>query len=236
MDKKYLEKTPMLDYQAESIQSLIKQRRWTQLDDYHKIQSIYEFVQNEILFGYNRSDLLTAREVLQDGYGQCNTKATLLMALLRGVAIPCRLHGSEVSKHFQRGVTTGLIAAAAPETIVHTWAEVWYNGKWVALEGVITDQQYIDAVRAAFSDWEGEFRKYAIAVANLAQLELCWKGVDTFVQHEAVVKDFGVFDNPDVFFSDHPQKWSKWKNFAYVHYGRKVMNANVAAMRGRRKG
>ena len=42
-------------------------------------------MRNDILFGYNSSDLLTAEEVLKDGYGQCNTKATLLMALFRGV-------------------------------------------------------------------------------------------------------------------------------------------------------
>lgn len=106
MEKKYLEKTKMLNYDAESIQSLIKSRKWLELDEYNKIGAIYDFVRNEILFGYNNSDLLTAEEVLKDGYGQCNTKATLLMALLRGVGVPCRLHGSEVSKYFQRGATS----------------------------------------------------------------------------------------------------------------------------------
>lgn len=88
MNQTYLNPTPMLNYDAPAIQALIHTRNWDSLDEYHKIEAAYDFVQNEVLFGYNRSDLLTAEDVLQDGYGQCNTKATLLMALLRGAGHP----------------------------------------------------------------------------------------------------------------------------------------------------
>ena len=100
----YLIATRMLNYKADSIQKLVNARKWKKLDEYKRIGAVYDYVRNEILFGYNRSDLLTAEEVLMDGYGQCNTKGTLLMALLRAVGIPCRLHGSEVSKYFQKVV------------------------------------------------------------------------------------------------------------------------------------
>lgn len=76
MDKKYLKNTQMLNYEAESIQKLIRNRKWMELDEYQRIGAVYDFVRNEILFGYNSSDLLNAEEVLRDGYGQCNTKAT----------------------------------------------------------------------------------------------------------------------------------------------------------------
>ena len=224
MEKKYLEMTKMLNFDVESIQSLIKNRKWIELDEYNKIAAIYDFVRNEILFGYNSSDLLSAEEVLKDGYGQCNTKATLLMALLRSVGIPCRLHGSEVSKHFQRGATSWLISVLAPERIVHTWVEVLYLGNWIALEGVIKDKH---------KNVRGAFAKYAVAVSNLERLNLNWHGEDTFVQNYAVVVDYGVYDNPDNFFEQHRQTWSKLKNFAYVHYGRKVMNRNVDKIRKR---
>ncbi len=231
MDEKYTRQTKMLNYEAESIQSLIKERGWKDLDEYHKIKKIYEFVQNEIFLGYNRSDLLSAEEVLKDGYGQCNTKATLLMTLLRGCGIPCRLHGTEVSKNFQRGVTNAMISALAPDTIVHTWAEVYYEKSWIALEGVITDQVYVNAVKKKYAAHTGEFKLYAIATKDLSKLDVEWNGVDAFVQKEAVVKDFGVFDCPDTFFSDHAQKWGKAKDFAYVHFGRKLMMKNVVKMR-----
>lgn len=231
MEKRYLEMTKMLNFNAESIQTLIKNRKWIELDEYNKIGAIYDFVRNEILFGYNSSDLLTAEEVLKDGYGQCNTKATLLMALLRSVGIPCRLHGSEVSKYFQRGATSWLISVLAPERIVHTWVEVLYLGNWIALEGVITDEGYVRAIKDKHKNVSGPFAKYAVAVSNLERLDLNWRGEDTFVQNDAVVVDYGVYDNPDNFFEQHHQTWSKLKNFAYVHYGRKVMTGNVDKMR-----
>ena len=78
---------------------------------------------------------------------------------------------------------------------------------------------------------KGPFQKYAISVPDLTELDLSWRGQDLFVQNASMVKDYGVFDDPDTFFTIHKQTWSKVKDFAYVHYGRKVMNRNVARMR-----
>lgn len=231
MNTRFIEETIMLNYNSVIIQKLICDRKWNSLSEYNKIDEIYKFVQNEILFGYNCSDLLTAEQVLLDGYGQCNTKATLLMALLRAVDIPCRLHGFEVSKCFQLGATNMLISILAPSKIIHTWVEVLYQGQWLALEGVITDTYYFEAVKAKYKNIKKEFKKYAIATENLETLSIEWHGNNTYVQSAAITTDFGVFLNPDEFFKEHNQHWSKVKNFFFVHFGRKVMNKNVAKMR-----
>ena len=231
MQDKYLKETQMLNYNADSIQKLIEERGWKQLDEFERIGAVYDYVRNEILFGYNSSDLLTAEEVLKDGYGQCNTKGTLLMALFRAVGILCRLHGSEVSKYFQEGATSGLISKLAPERVVHTWVEVLYQDKWIALEGVITDETYVQGVKKKCREHIGDFKGYAISVSDLQMLDLNWNGEDLFVQNTSVVEDYGVFDSPDVFFKEHKQTWNKVKDFAYVHYGRKVMNRNVSEIR-----
>ncbi len=83
----------MLNFNDEMFQHLIRQKGWDNLNYEDRIKQIYDFVRNEIKFGYNRGDDIPASEVLQDGYGQCNTKSTLLMALLRAVGVPCRIHG-----------------------------------------------------------------------------------------------------------------------------------------------
>lgn len=231
MQDNYLKETQMLNYSADSIQKLIEERGWKQLDEFERIGAVYDYVRNEILFGYNSSDLLTAEEVLKDGYGQCNTKGTLLMALFRAVGIPCRLHGSEVSKYFQEGATSGLISKLAPERVVHTWVEVLYQDKWIALEGVITDEAYVQGVKKKCREHIGDFKGYAISVPDLKTLDLNWNGENLFVQNTSVVEDYGVFDSPDAFFKEHKQTWNKVKDFAYVHYGRKVMNRNVSGIR-----
>ena len=40
-----------------------------------------------------------------------------------------------------------------------------------------------------------------------------------------------VQKSPDIFFKEHKQTWNVVKDFAYVHYGRKVMNRNVSRIR-----
>ncbi|EQG78945.1 hypothetical protein [Clostridioides difficile] len=52
MNKEYLEETKMLNYNEPQLKLLVSSKNWLELDDFHKIKSIYEFVQNDILFGY----------------------------------------------------------------------------------------------------------------------------------------------------------------------------------------
>lgn len=231
MDMQFLEETRMLNYQSAGIQKLINEKHWRELDYSEKIKAVYEYVRNEILFGYNREDTLTAGQVLLDGYGQCNTKATLLMALLRGVGIPCRLHGFEVSKDFQRGATPGIIAALAPDRIIHTWAEVSYKGQWLALEGVIIDEPYLEAVKAKHPHVQGAFMGYAIATKDFQKLSVDWNENSTYIQSAAIVSDLGVFPSPDKFFERYTQHWSKLKNFMYVRLERKIMNSHLGIIR-----
>lgn len=67
--EKYLKETTMLDYSNEKIQKLIKERKWNELDEFECIRDIYNFVRDEILFGYNIDDSLPASKVLADGFG-----------------------------------------------------------------------------------------------------------------------------------------------------------------------
>ena len=123
------------------------------------------------------------------------------------------------------------VSKLAPERIAHTWVEVFYKDKWIALEGVITDEAYVRGVKKRRPDKRGAFKEYAISVRDLHSLDLNWKGEDLFVQNTSVVEDYGVFESPDDFFKEHGQTWNMIKDFAYVHYGRKVMNRNVSRIR-----
>jgi len=153
------------------------------------------------------------------------------MALLRAVGMPCRLHGSAVSKHFQRGAVPALFLKLAPESVMHTWAEVFYGEQWIALEGVITDEAYVQGVKKRCPDRTRDFKAYAISVPDLDALDLDWKGEALFVQNTSVAEDYGVFDSPDAFFKEHKQSWGRLKDFAYRHFGRRIMNRRLAGIR-----
>lgn len=229
--KQYLNDTTMLNYCEQEIAELVKAKKWNDFDEYNKIGTIYDYVQNNILLGYNKCDNLTATQVLAEGIGQCNTKATLLMALLRAVGVPCRLHGAKVTKVFQCGLMPKIMARLAPPLIVHTWVEVCYNGEWLCLEGVITDKAFIAGLRQMFPNYKGEFFDYAVAVNDFSNLQIDWRGESTAMQQQAVKEDLGVYDSPDEFYSEYKQDYRGIKKYLYENIGRKIMTNKVAKIR-----
>ncbi|HHY28700.1 MAG TPA: transglutaminase domain-containing protein [Desulfitobacterium dehalogenans] len=227
----YLQETGMLDFRHSSIQRLIEEKQWANEERFHKILKIYNFVRDEIAFGYNRDDTIWASEVLKDGYGQCNTKGTLFMALLRAVGIPCRIHGFTIDKQLQKGAMTGLIYKLAPQSIIHSWVEIQYEGQWYNLEGFILDKDYLKKLQKKFSENEGGFCGYGAATDNLQNPQIEWNANDTYIQKEGINQDFGVFDSPDEFFAIHQQQLSPLRKWVYQNFGRKLMNRNVEKIR-----
>ena len=232
MDK-HLEETALLDTSHPELAALVTERGWNDLRPYDAIGAIYDFVRNEVRFGYNASDDMPASSVLSDGYGQCNTKGTLLMALLRSVGVRCRLHGFTIDKKLQRGAVTGLAYQLAPRSIIHSWVEVDYRGRWVNLEGFILDSNYLDGVRCLFPEAKGEFCAYGIGTRDLHNPPVEWNGSDTYIQKTGINHDYGVFDSPDAFYAKHGANLSGLRRLLYVYAIRHLMNANVARIRGR---
>lgn len=229
----YLEATTLLDYNNNQIQELIKLRNWKTKEPYEQILEIYNFVRDEIKFGYNIDDAIKASSILNDGYGQCNTKGILFMALLRAVGIPCRIHGFTIDKALQKGAMTGIVYNLAPKNIVHSWVEVYFEGKWYNMEGFILDMAYLRSLQAKFSDCSGSFCGYGAATKDFMNPEVNWNKNDTYIQKEGINQDFGVFNSPDEFFSKHNQNLTPLKKWFFRHFGRKFMNQNVSKIRGK---
>ncbi len=197
---KYLEATTLLNYNHPEIQKLIAERSWQALGEKEKVKQVYNFVRDEILFGYNERDDISAALVLKDGYGQCNTKATLLMALLRAVGVPNRIHGFTINKRLQKGAVTGIWYKLAPKNILHSWVEINMNEEWYFLEGVILDRPYLSCLQQKFSDREGDFCGYGAYTENFGNPIVDWDLNHTFIQEKGINQDFGLFDNPDEFY------------------------------------
>lgn len=226
-----LRATPLLDHHHPALRALLAARGWATLPVPARIGAIYAFVRDEVAFGYNESDRVPASRVLADGYGQCNTKTTLVMALLRAAGIPCRLHGATIHKRLQRGVVTGLFYWLAPTRILHSWAEVEVGGRWVALEGVILDRAYLDGLRARFPAERGAFLGYAVGTDDLAAPAIEWRGTDTAIQMTGVDRDLGTFDDPDGFYARHGGNLSGLRGWLYRRWIRHRMNRRVAGLR-----
>lgn len=231
MDR-YLKETRMLNYSDERIQRLIKDRKWKNADEFKCLKAIYNFVRDEILFGYNVDDSILTSQVLSDGYGQCNTKGTLFMALLRACGIPCRVHGFTIDKKLQKGAMTGFVYKSAPKNVFHSWVEVYFEEQWYELEAFILDKAYLTKLQEKNSDCIGAFCGYGVAVKDFKHPVIDFERNNTYIQSEGINQDFGVYDSPDELLKEHHQEISGVKAFLYRNLGRHLMNRNVRRIRG----
>lgn len=227
----HLEATSILDYRDAAIEEVVARRGWRDLAVRERIGAVYDFVRDEIRFGYNESDELSASRVLADGYGQCNTKTTLLMALLRAVGVPCRFHGATIHKRLQKGVVEGFFYRLAPEHIIHSWVEVEFNGGWVGLEGVILDQPYLEGLRRTVARNGGEFIGYGAGTEDIDDPPIQWCGAETAIQATGVNQDFGIYDGPDTFYAEHGVNIAGIKGLLFRHFIRRLMNRKVGEIR-----
>lgn len=231
MMEKYLKETKMLDYSSKNIQRLIHERNWNDIEVFERLKSIYNFVRDEILFGYNIDDNISASKVLEDGYGQCNTKGTLFMALLRACNIPCRVHGFTIDKELQKGAMTGIVYKNAPQNVFHSWVEVYFEDKWYELEAFILDMEYLRKLQRKNSHCTGAFCGYGVAVKDFKNPIIDFDRNNTYIQSEGINQDFGVYDSPDDLLKEHHQEMSVIKAFLYRNLGRHLMNWNVNKIR-----
>ncbi|WP_069999171.1 transglutaminase-like domain-containing protein [Cellulosilyticum sp. I15G10I2] len=229
--KDYLGETYLLDYSHPKIQHLIAHRKWDEKNEFEKIRQIYHFVKDEIIFAYNEKDQLKASEILREGFGQCNTKAILLMCLLRGVGVPTRVHGFLIDKGMQKGALVGLTYWLAPGKLIHTWVEVFYNNSWIALEGVIPDEDFYNAVKEKLQKRENGYYGYAIAVKDKCAKSFCFTGKDTYSQSAAITDDLGIYDSPDSFFEKHSNISSPVKQFLFSKIFSKKINRRLQKIR-----
>lgn len=223
--------TRLLDFNAPPILRLIDGRGWLALPEDRRTGAIYDFVRNEIAFGYNRADDMPASEVLADGFGQCNTKGTLLMALLRAVGIRCRLHGFTIHKALQRGVVPEAVYRIAPAEILHSWVEVETPDGWINLEGFILDAGFLESLQQAFRGSES-LCGYGVGTDCLSAPPVAWTGDSTYIQKTGISRDLGIFDTPDDFYASHGQDFGFLRGLLYRHAIRHWMNARVRAIRG----
>jgi Transglutaminase-like superfamily len=236
MNPIYLQTTPMLDYKHTEIQALINGKGWKTLSTYDAIESVYNFVRDDIKFGYNKDDTLSASQVLLDGYGQCNTKGTLLMALLRALGIATRFHGFTIYNDLQKGAIPEYLFSFAPKRIIHSWVEVYFEGQWLDLEGYIIDKAYLNKVQQSFADQcdasaDQTFSAFGIATKCLQRPDNEWKGGSTYIQKEGIADDFGIYTQPDEFYAEKGSNLKGLKRILFRYVLRHLMNINVDKIR-----
>ena len=160
---------------------------------------LHDFVR-DIPFGWAPAfDEQTASQVLASGIGFCNTKSTLLVALLRSVGIPARIHFVGITRRVLRGLIS------PPQSYVdHSFTEVWLDGRWIG-----TDSYNVDAAvfRAALARLRAENAQLGYGAHSNGSCE--WDGrLDCFSQYvddgsvpELSDGDFGIHADIGAFYA-----------------------------------
>ena len=168
-----------------------------------KLRRLFLYVRDDIEFAFpDAGDLVKASETIRLGIGQCNTKATLLLALCRASDIPSRIRFSLIHKDIQKGFFTGIAYRLMPARLSHSWIEVEIDGRWRRIDTFINDLPLFEAARAELRrrHWTVGF-SIALEDGNAsAELDL---DDEAFSQMVAVTDDHGVWDDPaDYYASD----------------------------------
>lgn len=169
--------------------------------DREKLERIFLFVRDEIVFGFpDKGDLVLASETIETGMGQCNTKATLMLALCRACGLSARIHFSLISKDIQRGFFTGIAHWLMPQNISHSWIEVEIEGQWRRIDSFINDMSLHQAAEQELArrGWRVGFslalsEGHASADFNIDE--------NAFEQMAAVTDDHGVWDDPAEYYA-----------------------------------
>lgn len=98
----YLKETCMLDYSNPAIQELIQKKKWKELDEFERIKGIYNFVRDDILFGYNEDDAICASKYYSMAMANVIQKEPYLWLFYELVRFHVEFMASQLIKDFKK--------------------------------------------------------------------------------------------------------------------------------------
>ena len=114
--------------------------------------------------------------------------------------------------------------------------EVFFEDRWISLEGLILDRDYLEGVKNVAPQTGRSYCGYGVAAGDINAPGIQWTGKDTFIQRLSISGDLGVYNDPDSFFAEHGENLSGLRKFLFKHIARKWMNARVRSIRRQGRG
>ena len=186
----------LAEFTAPSVQDKARELTRDAKSARDKLARLFLFVRDGIAFGFPpEGDFVRASETLERGLGQCNTKATLLLALCKAAGLSARIHFSLISREIQKGFFTGIAYRLLPRELSHSWIEVEIDGQWRRIDTFINDLALFDAAKAEVRrrGWQTGFSVALKDGEASAELDL---EHEAFQQMQAVTDDHGSWDDP----------------------------------------
>ncbi len=183
----------------------------TQLSDTdtQKVVAIHEFIKS-LPFGCVAGfDHVPAAAVLRSGYGDCHTKGTLFVAMMRCVGLPARLRFVTLSSDFLFGIIT-----PPQNTVIHAIGEVHLDGRWIQTDTYVADIELESSAEKLLIE-QGRKLGYGIHLHGARQ----WDAFNHAHAQSAAsdeaslpIVDWGVAHDPEQFYAtaEHPSLRRGW--------------------------
>lgn len=227
--QRWLANTPLLEHDHPKIR--IQAARLTQLKSTprEKALACFHYVRSMPFALAADGAATSASQVLRTGQGDCHTKGTLLVAMLRSLEIPARLRFVTVRPAFLRGVldTEG-------HSVEHAFAEVLLEGEWFGVDTYVVDVRLALAARAMLAR-EGRRAGYAVHAKgrfdwdgrSSAFGQFCAGDEDSEPTH-----DWGAFDDAQQFYASvGPRGDPGWATRARRSLGAALANSRLRGIR-----
>ncbi len=201
--QRWLVNTPLLDIQHPKIRLLALRLTQLQQGDRNKALACYSHVREMPFACLPDGNSVSALTVLRRGKGDCHTKSTLLVALLRAINIPARLRFLTLRADFLRGVID-----LGDLPIEHCCVEVLLGGRWVTTDSHVMDPLLTRAalVRLASEDRDLGYGMHRRGATNWDGEHQAFSPIEADDPTSLPVHDWGPFDDPYQFYSGIPSQ------------------------------
>lgn len=228
--ERWLVNTPLLQFDHPKIRLLATRLTQLQATPRQKALAVVNHI-SAIPFGAIADSTGTsAMAVLKAGMGDCHTKSTLLVALLRSIDIPARIRFVSLRPDFLRGIID-----TGDTPIEHGCAEVLLDGQWLALDSYVVDTKLAVAAKMRLRQ-EGLKLGYGMHVDGSTSWNGSSHSFGQFTEadeHSLPLRDWGVFDDPYQFYSSTPfvKNRLKWSSRVKWLVGARMVNKKVKELR-----
>lgn len=191
-----------------------------------KSRAVHDFVRDRIAYGFtDRFHDVSATQVLEEGIGFSITKSTLLVAMLRALSIPSRLHFASMPAALWRGT----LRFDRP-AVDHAFAEVWSENRWIVIDSHVVDPVLAARARKQLVE-ENESVGYGVHVMGSGT----WDGRNpAFAQtvisdgEVDVQTDLGVHADARAYMKNIDRRKEGLPKIGGFFFGRRIRAANVA--------
>jgi len=161
--------------------------------------ALHDYVRENVKFGFNQYfDATPTDYTLACGYGHCNPKTQLMVALFHAMGVESFQHFVVIPKDILYGAIPASRYWMIPKELSHSYTEVKVDGKWCAIDSYIVDTPLLINGLTRLAE-EGRSMGYGVRIGSVN----VWDGEsDAFSQFDPsmMIEDHGRVDDLEAYY------------------------------------